>query len=50
MTHELLGENPEPSREDIVEHLEGNICRCGTYPEICSAVTAAAARRNAATR
>jgi aerobic-type carbon monoxide dehydrogenase small subunit (CoxS/CutS family) len=47
MAHELLGENPQPSREQIVEHLEGNICRCGTYPEICSAVAQAAARRQA---
>jgi aerobic-type carbon monoxide dehydrogenase small subunit (CoxS/CutS family) len=45
MTHELLDENPAPSREEIVEHLEGNICRCGTYPEICRAVELAAERR-----
>jgi aerobic-type carbon monoxide dehydrogenase small subunit (CoxS/CutS family) len=45
MTHELLDENPAPSRQDIVEHLEGNICRCGTYPEICKAVELAAERR-----
>jgi aerobic-type carbon monoxide dehydrogenase small subunit (CoxS/CutS family) len=44
MTHELLAENPHPDREQIVAHLEGNICRCGTYPEICSAVQDAAAR------
>jgi aerobic-type carbon monoxide dehydrogenase small subunit (CoxS/CutS family) len=50
MTHELLDENPRPSHEEIVDHLEGNICRCGTYPEICAAVAAAAVRRNAATR
>lgn len=45
MTHELLDENPAPTQEDIVEHLEGNICRCGTYPEICRAVKLAAERR-----
>jgi aerobic-type carbon monoxide dehydrogenase small subunit (CoxS/CutS family) len=45
MTHELLDENPAPSREEIAEHLEGNICRCGTYPEICRAVELAAERR-----
>jgi len=51
MTHELLGENPQPTREDVVEHLEGNICRCGTYPEICRAVEqAAAALRDAGAR
>lgn len=45
MTHELLDENPAPSREEIAEHLEGNICRCGTYLEICRAVELAAERR-----
>lgn len=45
MTHELLSENPAPDREQILAHLEGNICRCGTYPEICRAVEDAAARR-----
>jgi aerobic-type carbon monoxide dehydrogenase small subunit (CoxS/CutS family) len=45
MTHELLDENPAPSPQDITEHLEGNICRCGTYPEICKAVALAAERR-----
>lgn len=47
MSKELLGENPEPSGEDIAKHLEGNICRCGTYPEITRAVAAAARRRAA---
>jgi aerobic-type carbon monoxide dehydrogenase small subunit (CoxS/CutS family) len=45
MAHELLGENPSPSRQEICDHLEGNICRCGTYPEICSAIEKAAALR-----
>jgi aerobic-type carbon monoxide dehydrogenase small subunit (CoxS/CutS family) len=42
MTRELLDEDPEPSPEAVRDHLEGNICRCGTYPEICAAVEAAA--------
>lgn len=45
MSTELLAENPQPTQEDIAEHLEGNICRCGTYTEIQAAVLAAAARR-----
>lgn len=45
MSRELLAENPRPSEQDITEHLEGNICRCGTYPEIRKAVAAAAERR-----
>ena len=28
---ELLASNPKPSRSQIVEHMDGNICRCGTY-------------------
>ena len=45
MAHELLAENPAPTRQDIVDHLEGNICRCGTYPEILTAIETAARRR-----
>jgi len=45
MGHELLAENPAPTREEIAAHLEGNICRCGTYQEICAAIEATARRR-----
>ncbi|HEV7791199.1 MAG TPA: 2Fe-2S iron-sulfur cluster-binding protein [Pseudonocardia sp.] len=48
MGHELLAENPAPSRAEIAAHLEGNICRCGTYQEICAAIEATAQRRQAA--
>ncbi|MFE7276787.1 MULTISPECIES: (2Fe-2S)-binding protein [Streptomyces] len=44
MTKELLAENPTPSDEEIADHLEGNICRCATYPEIIKAVRLAADR------
>jgi aerobic-type carbon monoxide dehydrogenase small subunit (CoxS/CutS family) len=50
MSHELLRENPTPSPDEVQDHLEGNICRCGTYPEICAAVAAAATRRQGAPR
>ncbi|GAB3456851.1 (2Fe-2S)-binding protein [Actinophytocola sediminis] len=46
MSTELLAENPRPSEQDITDHLEGNICRCGTYPEIRRAVATAAERRS----
>ena len=46
MSRELLAENPRPSQQDITDHLEGNICRCGTYPEIHRAVATAAERRS----
>jgi aerobic-type carbon monoxide dehydrogenase small subunit (CoxS/CutS family) len=45
MAHELLAENPNPTRQQIADHIAGNICRCGTYPEICDAIGAVAARR-----
>lgn len=35
---ELLQGNPKPTREQIIEHMDGNICRCGTYPRIIAAV------------
>lgn len=34
----LLKSNPKPSREQIVEHMNGNICRCGTYGRIVKAI------------
>jgi len=45
MATELLSENPRPTPEDITEHLEGNICRCGTYVEVRAAILAAAQRK-----
>jgi aerobic-type carbon monoxide dehydrogenase small subunit (CoxS/CutS family) len=47
MAHELLAENPSPTREEIAAHLEGNICRCGTYSEILAAIESVARRRSA---
>ncbi len=38
----LLARNPNPSRQDIVEHMNGNICRCGTYTRIVAAIQRAA--------
>jgi isoquinoline 1-oxidoreductase alpha subunit len=35
---ELLASNPKPSREQIISHMDGNICRCGTYTRIIAAV------------
>ena len=38
----LLAENPAPSDEDIDLAMQGNLCRCGTYPRIRAAVHSAA--------
>ena len=35
---ELLRQNPKPSRDQIVAHMNGNICRCGTYTRIIAAI------------
>src|SRR5438445_2435957 len=35
---ELLAQNPKPSRDEIVTHMNGNICRCGTYHRIIAAI------------
>ena len=38
----LLAKTKKPTREQIVEHMNGNICRCGTYQRIARAVERAA--------
>jgi len=35
---ELLAKTRRPTREQIVAHMDGNICRCGTYPRIVRAI------------
>ena len=39
----LLAKTGKPSRAQIVEHMKGNICRCGTYVRIIAAIERAAA-------
>jgi isoquinoline 1-oxidoreductase alpha subunit len=38
----LLKENPRPTRAQIVQHMNGNLCRCGTYGRIVRAIQRAA--------
>jgi isoquinoline 1-oxidoreductase subunit alpha len=38
----LLATNKKPSRDEIVAHMDGNICRCGTYSRIVAAIQRAA--------
>lgn len=38
----LLEKNPTPSRTEIVQHMNGNLCRCGTYTRIVKAIQTAA--------
>jgi aerobic-type carbon monoxide dehydrogenase small subunit (CoxS/CutS family) len=39
----LLQNNSHPTQAEIVDFMEGNVCRCGTYSRIVSAIQAAAA-------
>jgi len=38
----LLKKNKKPTREEIKAHMNGNICRCGTYSKIVVAIERAA--------
>ena len=38
----LLTKNPKPSRDEIVKHMDANVCRCGTYLRIVNAIEIAA--------
>jgi carbon-monoxide dehydrogenase small subunit len=44
----LLHRNPDPTREDVVEAISGNVCRCTGYGPIIAAILDAAARRRSA--
>ncbi|ANH67265.1 (2Fe-2S)-binding protein [Mitsuaria sp. 7] len=39
----LLKQNPRPTEADVDAAMSGNLCRCGTYPRIKSAILSAAA-------
>ena len=39
---DLLKQKPRPTRNEIVEHMSTNICRCGSYPRIVRAIERAA--------
>jgi aerobic carbon-monoxide dehydrogenase small subunit len=43
----LLERNPNPSREDVVRAISGNVCRCTGYESIVRAILDAASRRAA---
>ena len=48
--HALLAGNPAPTRDDIVEAISGNICRCTGYAQIVEAIALAAERMRGANR
>ena len=40
--HALLLKNPKPAKAEIVEAMEGNVCRCGSYGRVIRAIQAVA--------
>ena len=50
VAHALLADNPEPTREQIVEAISGNICRCTGYAQIVEAIALAAERMRGVNR
>jgi len=47
---ELLAQNPKPTDAQIRAHMDGHLCRCGTYPRVMKAIKVASARIAGETR
>lgn len=43
----LLASNPNPTEEQIIEYMNGHLCRCGVYQRIVEAIALAARRMKA---
>jgi len=41
---ELLAKNPKPTEAQIRDHMDGHLCRCGTYPRVMKAIQLASTR------
>lgn len=46
----LLNENPNPDRNEIIEGMNDNLCRCGAYNRIARAIETAAKEMNGGTK
>ena len=42
----LIDRNASPTREEIVQHMRGNLCRCGAYMRILSAIESVGEKRS----
>jgi aerobic-type carbon monoxide dehydrogenase small subunit (CoxS/CutS family) len=40
--YSVLLAHPHPSDDEIIQYMDGNVCRCGTYPRIMAAIRRAA--------
>ena len=47
---ELLAQNPRPTEAQIRTHMNGHLCRCGTYPRVMKAIKLAASKMAEAAR
>lgn len=47
---ELLSQNPKPTDAQIRAHMNGHLCRCGTYPRVMKAIKVASAKMTGETR
>jgi aerobic-type carbon monoxide dehydrogenase small subunit (CoxS/CutS family) len=47
---ELLATNSKPSDAEIRAHMDGHLCRCGTYPRVMQAIKLASTRMAGGTR
>jgi aerobic-type carbon monoxide dehydrogenase small subunit (CoxS/CutS family) len=47
---ELLATNSKPSDAEIRAHMDGHLCRCGTYPRVMQAIKLASTRMSGGTR
>jgi aerobic-type carbon monoxide dehydrogenase small subunit (CoxS/CutS family) len=47
---ELLAQTPRPTEQQIRAHMNGHLCRCGTYPRVMQAIKLASTRMAGATR
>ena len=47
---ELLAQTPRPSEAQIRSHMDGHLCRCGSYPRIMKAIQVASTTMAGATR
>jgi aerobic-type carbon monoxide dehydrogenase small subunit (CoxS/CutS family) len=45
----LLNTNPHPTEGEIIDFMDGNVCRCGTYPRILKAIKRASIQKAART-
>jgi aerobic carbon-monoxide dehydrogenase small subunit len=48
--HALIASNPDPTTEQIIEAISGNICRCTGYAQIVEAISLAAERMRGVNR